>query len=205
MARKSAMHGESGYKRIPRDFYPTPHWCTEILLENVHFSGNVWEPACGKGDISDVVRSYNLGVTSSDIHNYGYDWQSYQWDFLKTTCLPMDCNNIITNPPYKFSDDFVKHALKLLMDKRQGKPLGKVAMLLRNEFSSAAKRDELFSDNPHFSLKIELTKRPQWFPKRSGKNNAPRHNYAWYVWDMQHTGKPHTIFKRPATGVQREK
>ena len=57
-----------------------------------------------------------------------------------------------------------------------------VAMLLRNEFDSAASRKELFTGNVYFDTKIILTKRPRWI---EGSTGSPRHNYAWFVWDFE--------------------
>lgn len=46
---KSAMHGESGYKRLPNDQYMTPSWVTEALVENYPLPFRLWEPAAGNG------------------------------------------------------------------------------------------------------------------------------------------------------------
>lgn len=36
------------------DFYPTPKYAVEELLKRETFEGNIWECACGEGDISKV-------------------------------------------------------------------------------------------------------------------------------------------------------
>src|SRR5271165_95785 len=36
--------------RPNNDFYPTPAYATEALLDSEEFSGIIWEPACGNGD-----------------------------------------------------------------------------------------------------------------------------------------------------------
>jgi hypothetical protein len=42
------MMGKHGsMPRMPRDFYPTPSWVTEVLAEHVELAGKrIWEPAC---------------------------------------------------------------------------------------------------------------------------------------------------------------
>ncbi len=35
-------------------------------------------------------------------------------DFLKADNLPEECTCILTNPPYKYALDFIKHSLDLL-------------------------------------------------------------------------------------------
>ena len=47
------MFGESGYERREDDFYRTPAWCTEALLDALPYNlktrhgPGVWEPAAG--------------------------------------------------------------------------------------------------------------------------------------------------------------
>lgn len=56
-AKKSAMHGESGYKRLDRDAYFTPPWVPRTFLEAVPLRGEVWEPADGTGAISSACAA----------------------------------------------------------------------------------------------------------------------------------------------------
>ena len=41
-------------EREKDDFYPTPSYAVEELLNREDFVGNIWECACGEGDISEV-------------------------------------------------------------------------------------------------------------------------------------------------------
>lgn len=175
-----ALYG-SGYERIERDAYYTPAWCTEALLRHVKFSGPIWEPAAGAGDMTRVLTAAGHDVASSDIA-YGwaeYELGLYQLDFL-TTALPCNVVHIVTNPPYTLAREFIERALELTV-----KSGGKVAMLLRNEYDSAATRQHLFSKCPQFALKLVLTKRPRWF---ADEKASPRHNFSWFVWDWAHEG-----------------
>ena len=47
----------SGYDRQENDFYPTPDWVTEALLNSVELRGPVWEPCCGDGSMVRVIES----------------------------------------------------------------------------------------------------------------------------------------------------
>ena len=58
--------------RKENDFYPTPKWATEQLLKYEKFDGDIWEPACGDGAISEVLKEHGYTVTSSDIIDRGY-------------------------------------------------------------------------------------------------------------------------------------
>ena len=68
--------------RAKYDLYPTPRKCVSDLLKRVDFKGNIWEPACGKGDISEVLLDHNHTVLSTDIVDHGYDKLVSKIDFL---------------------------------------------------------------------------------------------------------------------------
>lgn len=38
------------------DFYPTPEWATQVLIDNERFEGKIWECACGDGAMSEVLK-----------------------------------------------------------------------------------------------------------------------------------------------------
>ena len=48
--------------RSKHDFYPTPAFATESLLEKEQFSGTILEPACGDGAISKILESNGFSV-----------------------------------------------------------------------------------------------------------------------------------------------
>jgi predicted RNA methylase len=177
-ANDAAM-GVSDYKRAELDHYPTPTDVTEalipFLLTHASIDQRMWEPACGTGIMSDVLSDYYPDVVSSDIKDYGYPkmlpGSTNFFSFDTTTA-----GAIVTNPPYgKLAEAFIRKALELT-----GPSKGVVAMLLRNEYDSASTRKHLFKDHPAFARKVILTWRPRWIADSSG---APRHNYAWFIWD----------------------
>jgi len=173
------------YERQAWDHYETPEWCTEVLLRYEDFKC-VWEPAAGKGAIANVLKDAGVDVYCSDIHDYGFGYDVK--DFLLT--WENDGRDIITNPPYAedLADQFINHAL--LLTKNYG---GKVAMLLRNEFDCASSRKSIFGTDSPFACKIVLTRRPKWI---EGSTGAPRHNYAWYIWDWQWNGLPNIVYDK---------
>jgi hypothetical protein len=168
-----AMLGTSGYGRQPLDQYFTPGWVTQALTNRVHFRDRIWEPACGRGDMSLVLRDAGYDVFESDIVGTALGCVgARQIDFLDTT-LRDGVQTIATNPPYTAIEPFIRHALRLTRDCG-----GIVAMLARHEYDCAARRCELFGYP--FALKLTLTRRPRWFDDGIA---APRHNFDWYVWD----------------------
>lgn len=38
------------------DFYQTPEWATQSLIDREKFRGSIWEPACGNSAITGVLR-----------------------------------------------------------------------------------------------------------------------------------------------------
>ena len=179
----SAIHGESGYERVANDAYYTPAWCTEALLRHVKFDEDVWEPAAGNGQIRDVLQESGYAVWATDLYYYSDLEMIYRHDFFNTDA---DRAAIITNPPYDQARQFIERSIELTKPHR-----GKVAMLLRNEYDSAATRQHLFSESPCFAMKLVLTKRPKWV---ASDKASPRHNFAWFVWDWQHEGPSQIIW-----------
>ena len=159
----ASMIGVPRYERHPNDLYETPAWVTETLLDffaqvNIRPQA-VWEPACGNGAMVRVLETRIKKVHATD----------KEQDFFKWTAPPPDAEWIITNPPYKLQDEFLDHALAIAP---------RICLLLRNEFDCAGGRRRFF--DKAFRAKIVLTKRPRWIV---GSTGAPRHNYAWFIWD----------------------
>ena len=169
----SRINGE----RELNDFYPTPAYVVEELLKREVFDGNIWECACGKGDISEVCKKYDYNVKSTDIIDYGY---GKQLDFLSSNFV---ADNIITNPPYKMALDFVLKA------KQQSR--FKIAMFLKPVFLESNKRYEMFQD-AEYPLKMiyQFSKRVSLYKNGVKMKNSGMIAYAWYVWDKKYNGKP---------------
>ena len=71
------MLGSSGYKRNPLDFYPTPRRAIDSMLTVIGedlpaYLG--WEPFCGNGAVSTVIKDETRDFVSTDIKAYdGFD------------------------------------------------------------------------------------------------------------------------------------
>ena len=179
-----AMLGTSGYERVEHDLYETPAWCTEVLLRHVVFQRKILEPAAGRGAIAKVLSKNNYEPICQDLMVRDYV-PCEKFNFFKREYVPKSFD-IITNPPYDVAEKFVRHALEITV---MGQ---KVAMLLRNEWDCAYTRSDLFNHNC-FRMKIVLTRRPRWVADSTG---APRHNYAWYIWDHNWFAPPELIYDR---------
>lgn len=162
-------------------FYETPEEATIALLEREQFKGSVWEPACGKGAISQVLKSRGYwDILSTDLIDRGY---GQQLDFL-TEFKWQKRNNIITNPPFNLAKAFVLRALEATN--------GKVAMFLRLAFLESQSRKEMFENTPLARVYVfskRLTLYPRDMPKeeRGGSGSIA---FAWFVWDHAYHGEP---------------
>jgi hypothetical protein len=164
-------------ERQNEDYYATDPKAAELLLELETFSPNIWECACGEGDISEVFKNKGFEVISTDLINRGY---GEQLDFLQSDLV---ADNIVTNPPYKLALDFVLKA------KKQSRK--KIAMFLKTVWLESDSRYDMFQDT-EFPLKTvyQFSKRVTLYKGGVKMKNSGMISYAWYVWDKDYVGKP---------------
>lgn len=168
------MHGSilanaDAIDRSKTDFYPTPKNVTVALLDRLKIPKQykIWECACGQGHMSKVISSYGYDVFSSDLYNTEYGENGI--DFLLND--KKDTDMIITNPPFKLAEEFIRHSIDLQ------KPF---AMLLKSQYWHSAKRRSLFEQFKHV---FPLTWRPDFlFGQKSG---SPTMECIWTVWDKK--------------------
>lgn len=158
------------------DLYETPEVATRALLAVEKLPHAIWEPACGNGAISSVLTSAGHRVFSSDLVNYGYGAVQ---DFLKDG-PSVDCDAIVTNPPFKDAMEFVR----LAMDRA---PL--VIMLLRLAFIESERRRPILDNGKlsrvHvFRNRLPMMHRDGWEGNKVSNPTA----FAWFVWDRDHSG-----------------
>lgn len=166
------------------DFYPTPAWATHALINNESFSGTIWEPACGDGAMSRVLKKTACKVYSSDLHNRGYGEGGV--DFLKTR---KHVNNIITNPPFHSAQQFAERALRFAEDK--------VALLLRLAFLESAHRaDTIFKKSPPSRVWV-FSERITFYMAGAEKRGSGTTAYAWFVWDAHDTDPTQLHWLKP--------
>lgn len=168
----------SEYIREEDDFYATPIDAVEKLLKIEKFNKTIWENACGVGSISEVLINNGYNVISTDLRYRGYVKQKCLLDFLKDSFSVGYPFDIITNPSYKYAEDFVIKGCNYL-----GKNC-KMALLLKLTFLEGQKRKIMFEEYPPekiyvFSKRITCTRNAR-FDEFSEKKGAIA--YGWYVW-----------------------
>jgi len=161
------------------DFYQTPTWCVEKLLEKEGFEWKILEPCSWAGAISQVLEKNWYDVISQDIREdelvYWTKWKDFLeiWDWY---------DNIITNPPYFIAQKFIEKSLEI--------STWKVAMLLKLSFLESKWRYEFFKNTPLkkvyvFCKRVNMYSEWQPIPK-----NSWTIAYAWYVWEKWYKWEP---------------
>lgn len=173
----------SANNRESDDYYATDPTAVERLLEIETFSHKIWEPACGEGHISKVLEAHGYDVLSTDLVYRGYGRGG--WDFLECR-KPVDMD-ILTNPPYKYAQEFVEKAIDLVT------PGHRVCMLLKLQFLEGKARRYLFDRSPPKTIYVSTRRisccKNGDFSKEQRSNNSAQ-AYAWYIWEKGYTGDP---------------
>lgn len=168
--------GNSSYGRRESDFYPTPPEATAALMKFLELpeSARIWEPACGEGNMVKTMKAFGYEVIGTDIQSGD--------DFL--TISAIDCDWIITNPPFRLAEQFIRRCAE------HGKPF---ALLLKSQFWNAARRYKLFKEiTPQMILPLT------WRPDFTGKGQAMM-DMSWCIWELAPKGTTYFLpLKKPS-------
>lgn len=171
-ARNFAQH-----EREINDYYATEPKAVELLLEQEKFNKHILEPACGEGHISNVLAAHGYNVRSSDIIARGYGEVQ---DFFEIENWGGD---VITNPPYKFAQHFVEHALNITDAN------AKIAMFLRIQFLEGKARRKLFDACPPKTIYVASSRlQCALNGDFEGFKGSSAACYAWFVWEKGYSG-----------------
>jgi hypothetical protein len=168
---KTGNPGRATLKDRADDSYDTPAVAVHALLKVETLPPCIWEPAAGTGSITNILRAAGHIVMSTDIRE--------GVDFLMEYRAPIGCECIVTNPPYKLVDKFVRHAIDLV-------PM--VVMLLRFNFLEGVGRSDIVDRHlarVHlFRNRLPMMHRKDWAGPRTSSMVA----FAWFVWLRDHAG-----------------
>lgn len=176
--------------RVKDDFYATPFYATEAILDKEQLHGSILEPAAGEGHISKVLfeRYPNSQIVSTDLvqrnDKFGCGVVGGV-DFL-TESYPSKFDNVITNPPFSLAKEFAERALEISREK--------VILFAKIQFLEGQQRKDFFATHPPRSVYV-FSKRVN--PLRNGievdENGKPWSStmcFAWFVWGHGFTGEP---------------
>ena len=178
------------------DYWPTPAWCTELLLPHLPIGAVFLEPCAGNGAIARVLtRAAGCEqVWCSDPHEQpdrceaGAHGVSLWWlrrpvdatypddlERLFEAALPTTMHRgcIVSNPPYSLAFDVVRACVA------SGLPTW---MLLRLAFLESQERAPWLRQHPPRVL--VLSRRPSF--SADGKSDSSA--YAWFGWNVDGAG-----------------
>jgi hypothetical protein len=171
-----------GGQRSPADYYITPAWCVERLLEVLELPGGPWlEPAAGDGAIIRAVRRRDIDWTAWELRNEERavlvgavpPTSVHIGDFLEASragkVRPKEFEVAITNPPFRLAQEFIdagiRHARTTIM------------LLRLNYLASKARWPFMTTRAPDVYV---LPNRPSFV---GGKTDSVE--YAWFVWSQE--------------------
>ena len=170
------------------DFYETPPEATRALLRGLDpcmdFPRKVWEPAAGRGAISRELEAAGYEVVKTDLvaHEGADPGITSGVDFLMENRAPDGVRAIVTNPPYKNADEFIRHGLALRL---------RVFAFLRLAFLEGAARSDLI-DTHLAQVYVGIERLPKmnrdgWTGPRLGQETQ---QFAWFVFDHHERSGP---------------
>lgn len=169
-------------EREENDFYATNPKAMELALpylENLGLSKNVWECACGKGHLAEVLKKNGYKVTCTDLIDRGYGEVK---DFLKANgSYGLD---VLTNPPFKLAEKFVEKGMELITTGH------KVCLFLKVQFLESKQRYKLFKKYPLKTLLVYSERQQCARDAEFEKYTATTQCYCWFVFEKGYKGKP---------------
>ena len=178
----ASNHSEG--EREANDFYATDPKTLEIFLDALRRDGimlhtKILEPSCGMGHLSEVLKKHGYNVASFDLVDRGYGEQQ---DFLQLYYL--DNRDILTNPPYKYAQEFVEHSMQLLQDGYY------CIMLLKIQFLEGQARRELFEKYPPKYVYVNSARQTCYINGDMSKKMSSASCYCWFIWEKGFVGAP---------------
>lgn len=179
-----------GLVRHEHDFYETPAWAVDLVLDLLgvtpEFDGYVIDPGCGDGaiaqrvaerapkaDVRGIEQQSDLLERAKGLRTASVAWELGDWLTWQPDGVP---DLIIGNPPYKDAERFVRKALAVSAKRAT------VAMLLRQGWVSGKKRRAFWTE---FKADFHpLERRPSF--NGSGTDAT---DYSWFVFGPKRVGR----------------
>lgn len=168
------------HEREKNDYYATSPIATELLCSLEEFSPNILEPCCGEGHISKVLMAHGYNVVSRDLIERGFGEGGH--DFLLET-EPFD-GDVVTNPPYKYAQQFVEKALSIIPEGR------KLAMFLKLTFLEGKARRAMFETTPPCRIWVSSSRLGCALNGDFEHTEGSATAYAWFIWEKGYKGAP---------------
>jgi hypothetical protein len=176
---RTAVMQRHAWKDRTNDLYETPACATQALIQTGEIGQGkaIWEPFAGRGAIVSQLRAGGLHVIAQDLVAYeGADATiETPIDFLMERKPPLGACVIVTNPPYKMQDQFIRHGLSFSLP---------VIVLLRLAALEGAGRADLIDKHLRRVWvgieRLPMMHRDGWEGPKNGNSGAP---FAWFVFE----------------------
>ena len=182
VTRFIGAHNLSVGDRQAEDYYATNPEAAEWLDKIETLDNRIWECACGEGHLAKVFIQNGHEVMATDLIDRGFGKGGV--DFLK--CKEMFYGDIVTNPPFKYAQEFIEHALELIPEGN------KVCMFLKVQFLEGKSRKDFFEKLPPKTVWVSSSRIRFGMNGNFGGKSSMLAT-AWYVWEKGYKGD--TILK----------
>ncbi len=182
--------GNSATEKADNDFYATDPKTVRLFLNKALEdgaidlpAGSIWEPACGNGNIMEVVKEYFplCSWRSTDLIYRGYG--KGEIDFLKSD---FNADLIITNPPFSLINEFIKKGIELSNHY--------VIYLAKIQTLETVERKSILKNSPLKYIYVHSSRQATWKNGEplapNGKKWATTMCLAWFIWDKEYKGEP---------------
>lgn len=166
--------------REEHDYYATQPIAVEWLMKIEELNENIWECACGEGHLAKPLIANGYNVKCTDLIDRGFGQGGV--DFLTQTEVFQ--GDIVTNPPYRYAQEFVEKSLNLVPEGN------KVCMFLKVQFLEGKSRRDMFKKYPPKTVWVSSSR------IQCGKNGVFKSTmltHAWFIWEKGYKGE--TILK----------
>lgn len=184
-ANKAMYTHRSTTERHPADDYPTPPGFVRPILEVLQLpkDTSICDPCAGGGHLVRALA--DEGYTELWFEDLHYS----NTDFFEVPVEGNEWDWVVTNPPYKHAEAFVRKALQ---HARHG-----VAMLLNSAFLESVGRAEgLFSEHPPSNIYMCARR------MRLVAGNSSAFSHVWVVWHRDSSGPTQFNWVVPTTDIQ---
>ena len=184
-----AASNHSDTERESNDFYATEPKAIDALLayKGLQLPHVIWEPSCGTGELSKRLIEKGYDVISTDLIDRGYGMGGV--NFFEQIAMPDSCTCILTNPPYKYATEYVKHALSILPKD------GLLCLFLKTTFTEGQQRyRDIFSITPPI-LVLQCVQRILCAKNADFVGfGSSAVSYAWWIWQKGNYDTPTTLY-----------
>ena len=176
----NGFSNNSLHDREQNDYYATEPKAVRLLLEIEEFDKQkqIWECACGQGHLSNEMISLGYNVYSSDKIDRSF---GHVEDFSTSSKTSYN-GNIITNPPYKFANEFIVKSLSILEKD------SKLALFLPIRYLEGKQRRKIFEKYPPKTIYVSSSRIKCAINGEFNEMKGSAVSYAWFIWQKGFVG-----------------